>query len=243
MSDPSDASGARHRRRRDPRLGDSSAPITNLAVLAAAATAVIAGFVILRSVTDPEAGSDEPASDLATTVATPTSTAVTAAPVTTIGRSESTTTTTTTVAPSVSKPDATVVVVNASGVDRSATAMAADLAADGYTTAPVANSTGPYLDRSVIYYVDGDVTSLAVARLLATQIPTARTMPMPRPPPLDRPLGQAKVALMLGTDAAGRPLAELAPDQPGQLLPPQTRHAAAGTGLETDELWRDPPAA
>jgi LytR cell envelope-related transcriptional attenuator len=212
VSDASDPSGARHRRRRDPTLGDSRAPITTFVVLAAAATAVIAGFLILRSVTDPKADADEPASELASTVAAPTSTTVAAAPATTTDPPTSTTTTTTTGAPSASKSDATVVVVNASGVDRSATAMSDELSAHGYTTAPVANSTGPYLDRSVVYYVDGDDTSLAVARLLADQIPTALTMPMPKPPPLDRPLDQATVALMLGRDAAGRPLAELAPD-------------------------------
>jgi hypothetical protein len=33
---------------------------------------------------------------------------------------------------------------------------------------------------------------------------------MPDPPPLDRPLNGATVALMLGTDAAGHSLADLA---------------------------------
>ena len=103
-------------------------------------------------------------------------------------------------------------VVNASGVDRSATAMSDDLSADGYTTAPVANTTGPYLENSVIYYLSGDDSALGVAQLIAEQIPTARTLPMPQPPPVDRPLEGATVALMLGQDAAGRPLAELETD-------------------------------
>ena len=102
-----------------------------------------------------------------------------------------------------------VVVANASGVDGSATAMTRDLAADGYTVAPVANTTGPPLERSIIYYLETSPASLGVARLLAEQIPTAQTLPMPQPPPLDRPLNGATVALMLGSDAAGRPLAEL----------------------------------
>ena len=98
-------------------------------------------------------------------------------------------------------------VANASGVDGSATAMTADLAAAGYTTAPVANATGPRLEQSIIYYLNEDPASLAVARLLAEQIPTAQTLPMPEPPPLDRPLSGASVALLLGRDAAGRELA------------------------------------
>jgi len=90
--------------------------------------------------------------------------------------------------------------------------MTAELAAAGYTTAPVANATGPRLERSVIYYLAGDPTSVAVARLLAEQIPSAQTLPMPRPPPLDRPLNRATVALMLGRDVAGRPLGPPPPD-------------------------------
>ena len=204
MTDPSGASNG-HLRRRAPRVGDSRAPVTTVVVLGAAAIAVIAGLLILRSITSPPAGSDEVVSDVATTVTSP--------PVSTTGPPPTTTTTTTststTVAPSASKSAATVVVANASGVNRSATAMANELAADGYTTAPVANSTGPRLERSIIYYVEGDPASLGVARLLAEQIRTAQILPMPQPPPLDRALNRATVALMLGRDAAGRSLAEL----------------------------------
>jgi hypothetical protein len=87
--------------------------------------------------------------------------------------------------------------------------MTNDLTADGYVTAPVANATGPRLEQSIIYYVEGNPAAQGVARLLAQQIPSAQTLPMPQPPPLDRPLNRATVALLLGTDAAGRPLAEL----------------------------------
>ena len=185
-------------------------------MLVAAAVAVLAGFVVLRSITDQVdgseniVGSDNAASDVATTT-------VTAAPMSTAARPLSTTTTTTTttsttVASSAAKSDAIVVVANASGVDRSATAMIAELAAEGYTTAPVANTTGPRLERSIIYYLVEDPASLAVARLLAEQIPTAQTLAMPEPPPLDRPLNGATVALLLGRDAAGRSLAELQND-------------------------------
>jgi cytoskeletal protein RodZ len=198
-------------RERGPRLGDSRAPVTNVMVLAAAAIAVIAGFAILRSVTNETPGSDDAATTVVT--ATATTTAATAAAVSTTAPPATTTTsTTTTVAPTADKTDAIIVVANASGVDRSATAMTDELSADGYTTAPVANSTGPRLQRSIIYYVRGNEGALGVARLLATQIPTARTLPMPDQPPLDRPLDEATVVLLLGRDAAGRPLAELATD-------------------------------
>jgi hypothetical protein len=197
------ASGSHPRPRRAPKLGDSRSPGTTLVVLALATVAVIAGFVLLRSITHQTVRSaDAIVAATTTTVAAPAST-LNLTPVT------STTSTTTTVAPSAAKSDATVVVANASGVGGSATAMIAELAAAGYTMAPVANGTGPRLDQSVIYYLESDPRALGVAQLLAQQIPTAQTRPMPQPPPLDRPLNAATVALMLGKDAAGRSLAEL----------------------------------
>ncbi len=194
------------RSRRPPRAGDSRAPVTTIVVLTVAAVAVIAGLFILRSVTDQPAGSEPVAGDVApTSAAAPVST--TPVPATTVAAT-TTTTTTTTIARTASRSDAVVVVANASGVGGSATAMATALAAAGYTTAPVANSTGPRLERSVIYYVAGDAAAQGVAGLLAQQIPTAQTQPMPATPPLDRPLGSATVALLLGLDAAGRPLGQ-----------------------------------
>ena len=194
------------RARRPPRAGDSRAPVTTIVVLSAAAVAVIAGLVILRSVTDQPVGSDPAAGDVAPTTAAPASTSP--APTTTVAPATTTTTTTTTTVRTASRSDAVVVVANASGVGGSATAMATALAAAGYTTAPVANSTGPRLERSIIYYVAGDAAAQGVAGLLAQQIPTAQTQPMPAAPPLDRPLGSATVALLLGLDAAGRPLGQ-----------------------------------
>jgi cytoskeletal protein RodZ len=203
-------------RRRTPRLGDRGAPVTTVAILVAAAVAVIAGFLVLRSITDQVdgpgniVGSDNAASDEATATVTTAPMSAAARPLSTT--TTTTTTTSTTVASSAAKSDAIVVVANASGVDRSATAMIAELEAAGYTTAPVANTTGPRLERSIIYYLEEDPASLAVARLLAGQIPTAQTLAMPEPPPLDRPLNGATVALLLGRDAAGRSLAELQND-------------------------------
>ncbi len=183
--------------------------MATIIVLTAAAVAVVAGFLILRSVTDSTAGSEEEIGDAATTTLTATQASTTSVSPSTTTAATTTSTTTTTVAPAASKSDAIVVVANASGVGGSATAMTAALAADGYTTAPVANSTGPRIERSIIYYLESDPAALGVAHLLAAQIPTAQVLPMPDPPPLDRPLNRATVALLLGTDAAGRPLAGL----------------------------------
>jgi hypothetical protein len=181
-----------------------------MTVLAAAAVCVVIGFFILRSITGP-AGPDDSISAGATTDGSAPTTSI-AAPPTTAASTTSTSTTTTTTLPTVAKSAAPIMVANASGVDRSATAMAAELDAAGYTTAPVANGTGPRLERSIIYYVAGDPTPRGVARLLAEEIPTAQVLPMPQEPPLDRSLGDATVALILGRDAAGRSLAELQED-------------------------------
>ncbi|MET0448158.1 MAG: LytR C-terminal domain-containing protein [Ilumatobacteraceae bacterium] len=206
MTESSDGHGERRLRRRSLARGDSRGLAPTLVLLVAAAGAVVAGFVILRSVTDQTVATGDSVAVLGTTTASTT-------PVSTIVLPTSTTTpATTTTAPSASKSDATVVVANASGVGGSATAMTAELVADGYTVAPVANSTGPELDQSIIYYLPNDAGALGVARLLAAQIPTAQTLPMPTVPSLDRPLGAATVALMLGRDAAGKPLGDPVPN-------------------------------
>jgi hypothetical protein len=202
MTAPAGAGDGRRPPRRAPRLGEGQAPFTTVVVLLVAAGAVIAGLVIFRSIDETVGSAD---ASTATTVAAP---STISAPASTAAPSTTTTSTTTT-APAVAKSDATVVVANASGVGGSASAMDADLVADGYTTAPVANATGPRLQRSIIYFVGSDPAAFAVARLLADQIPTAQTLPMPDPPPLDRPLAGATVALLLGADAAGRELADL----------------------------------
>jgi cytoskeletal protein RodZ len=197
-------------RRRTPSRGDSRAPVATITVLALAAAAVIAGFLILRSVTaQPAADEVSGASTHATATVAATAPPTTGAATTTSTTAAPTTTSTTTTVPGPAKSDATVVVANASGVGGSATKMTAQLAANGYTTAPVANATGPRLDHTVIYYVAADPAAQGVARLLAAQIPSAQTLPLPDPPPLDRPLNRATVVLMLGRDTAGRPLAQL----------------------------------
>ncbi len=179
-------------------------------MLALAVVAVIAGLLILHSVTEHSIAREEGGADAiagAATSAPPTTTAATATSTTAAPTTTSATTTTTTT-PGAAKSAATVVVANASGIGGSATKMTAQLAANGYLTAPVANATGPRLDQSVIYYVASDPPAQGVARLLAAQISSAQTLPLPNPPPLDRPLNRATVVLLLGRDVAGRPLAQ-----------------------------------
>jgi len=195
--------------RRPPRVGEGRSPLTTAVVLGCAAAAVIAGLVILRSVTASPGIADPAVADTAPVVASPPSSpAPTTTPSTTSTAATTTTTTTTTSVPA-ARSDATIVVANASGVQGSATAMADELEVAGYTVAPVANAPGQRIEQSIIYVVATDPKAAGVAGLLAQQIPTAQTLPMPAQPPLDRPLAGATVALLLGRDVAGRPLATL----------------------------------
>jgi hypothetical protein len=184
-----------------PRVGDSRAPITTLIVLAVAAVAVIIGFVILSSISG-----ESTRSPTAETVSAP----ATSTPISVVDIPTAAPTTTTVAAPTAGKGDAPLLVVNASGVRGSATTMLAQLAADGYAAKKLANAKGGRLEQTVVYYVAGDAAAESVARLLATQIRQAQVQPMPDPPPIDRPLNGATVALMIGRDIAGRSLAELA---------------------------------
>jgi hypothetical protein len=186
---------------RAPRVGDSRAPVTTIIVLAAGIVAVVIGFVILSSISG-DSTSPEPG---VTTTA-----AATPPPISIVGIPTAAPTTTIIAGPTAGKGDAPLLVVNASGVGGSATSMLAELAADGYATSKVANSKGARLDQTVVYFIAGDAAAEGVARVLATQIPQAQVQPMPDPPPIDRPLNGATVALLIGRDIAGRSLADLA---------------------------------
>jgi hypothetical protein len=196
-----DLSGGRRRPPRPPRVGDSRSPVTTIVVLAVGAVAVIVGLVILFSITGDSTPSE---TNEATTVA------LTTTPISLVDIPTFAPTTTAPAVPTAAKTDATVLVVNASGVGGSASSMLAQLAADGYSASVVANMTGGRLEQSAVYFVAGDAKAEGVAHLLATQIPQAQVQPMPDPPPIDRPLNGATVALMIGRDIAGRSLADLA---------------------------------
>jgi hypothetical protein len=199
-------------RRRSPRVGDSGSPVGSTLSIVLAVLAVIAGFLILRAITDDDDGDDDVGAiptdgATVTTAATgvPTETTVAATP-TTVGRVTT---------------GATVVVANASGVGGSAGAMSTALQTAGYTMGTPGNSTGEQLATSIVYYVAGDAAAQAVASSVATDMGSIAVAEMPQPPPIDSGLGTATVLVMLGTDTAGKTLADL---NPTAVTPP----AAAG---------------
>jgi hypothetical protein len=192
--------------RRSPRGGDSGSPVGSTLSIVLAVIAVIAGFLILRAITDDDDGGDAVTPESTPTAGSGASTVPGAGSVAVDPAA-----TTTTAPPAPVKTGATVLVANASGVGGSAGAMSTALTTDGYTLAaePTNSNLGAPLTASVVYYVDGDPAAQAVATTLGVTMGNVQVAPMPIPPPIDSELGTSTVLLMLGTDAAGKTLADL----------------------------------
>jgi hypothetical protein len=190
--------------RRSPRVGDSGSPVGSTLSIVLAVIAVIAGFLILRAITDDDDGD-------AGTGITPGATEITTSGTGTVagGSSPVTGGTPASTATPVAKSAATVVVANASGISGSAAGMTQALTGAGYTLGEPGDATGADLTATVVYYVDGDATAQAVATLVATDLGGVQTGPMPIPPPIEQGLGSGTVLVMVGTDTAGKTLADL----------------------------------
>jgi hypothetical protein len=185
--------------RKSPRQGVGGSPVGSTLSIVLAVVAVVAGFLILRNITDDDDGTtaDDPAA------------------------TESTTTTldvslvTTTVAPAPTTPPivtegATVVVANASGVPGSAGRMSTALGGAGFTMAEATNATSAQLEQSVVYYDPAVAAAQAVAGSVATMMGGLTVEPVPTPPPIEGgALNGSGVVVMLGTAQADKTLEEL----------------------------------
>ena len=213
MTDVPDGSGQIPRR--SPRVGDGGAPVSGALAIVLAVVAVVAGFLILRSISDggtdsadfpaPAAGS--PAGDSPDDDSTES---------TEPGESVPTLPATTTVPPII-VDGASVVVANANGTSGSASAMSRAIEAGaGFAVVDPTNasSTIPDLDETVIYFDPADPEAQDVANSVARVLGgVASVSPLPETPPTaDGTLNGAQVLLMLGKDKANKTLAELAPD-------------------------------
>lgn len=210
MTDGPDGSGQIPRR--TTRVGDGGAPVSGALAIILAVVAVVAGFLILRSISDGgetaldfegsgSGSASDPAND-GTGGTTP-------------EESIATLPTTTTLPPIVTE-GASVVVANANSVGGSASAMSRALETTyGFTMVDPVNSSDAIgsLDDSVIYFEPSVPAAQDVANSLATVLGGVNTVaPMPDPPPTrDGTLNDADVLLMLGDDKAGKTLAELNP--------------------------------
>jgi hypothetical protein len=212
MSDMTDASGQMPRR--NPRVSDGGAPVSGAVAIVLALVAVVAGFLILSSISDggdnaldfPVDSSNSSGDDgdaTATTVDPSATTVATLAPATTV--------------PTVVTEGASVLVANANNVGGSAGQMQRALeTGPGFTVAGAVNASTSVgtLDSSVIYYVEANTQAQPVAESLGEVLGgVSDILPMPdTPPTADGDLMGADVLLMLGNDKAGKTLEELNPD-------------------------------
>jgi hypothetical protein len=169
-----------------------------------AVVAVVAGFLILRSIFDDDDGGSA--------IEPPDTTIAVGATTTSSGATTPTTTPVTTVPPRVTS--ATVIVANASGVGGSAAGMSTALEGAGYTLAEPTDGSGADIDTSVVYFVRSAPGARETAQSVARDLGGVRARRMPAEIPVEGgDIGDATVLVMLGTDAAGKTLAELNPTQ------------------------------
>ncbi|MDJ0770950.1 MAG: LytR C-terminal domain-containing protein [Ilumatobacter sp.] len=215
MSEVPDGSGQMPRRA--PRAGDGGAPVSGALAIVLAVVAVVAGFLILRSISD---GGDTPL-DFDTSAAADSDDAdggddETDDDATAGGTTVPTLPPTTTVPPIVTA-GADVIVANANGVGGSASSMTRALETGaGFTLVDPTNASSTIgdIEESVIYYDAANAAAQSVAESLGRVLGGVGTVaPMPETPPtIDGELNGAGVLLMLGNDKAGKTLAELAPE-------------------------------
>lgn len=210
MSDVPDGSGPIPRRT---RVGDGGAPVSGALAMVLAAVALVAGFFILRSISDGgDRALDLPGTGTETDGSTDPGDGDGEATTTTVAAA----TTTTTEAPLVTT-GASVIVANANGVGGSAGGMSRTLEAAGFTMVDPANasSTVPVLETSVIYFDPNIAGAQAVAdsvnRVLGGDLQVSALQGTP--PTDDGSMNGAGVLLMLGTDKANKTLDELNPSQ------------------------------
>jgi hypothetical protein len=169
-----------------------------------AVVAVVAGFLILRSIFDDDDGGSA--------IEPPDTTIAVGATTTTGDGTTPTTTPATTTPPRVTS--GTVIVANASGVGGSAAAMSTALEGAGYTLGEPTDASGADIDTSVVYFVRGAPGARETAASVAADMGGIRARRMPAEIPVSGgDIGDATVLVMLGTDAAGKTLAELNPTQ------------------------------
>ena len=184
--------------RKTPRQGIGGSPVGSTLSIVLAVVAVVAGFLILRNITDDDDGAS-PDADGAATGETTTTTIDLALATTTLVPA-------TTVPPIVTE-GATVVVANASGVPGSAGRMSTALGAAGFTMAEATNATSAQLEQSVVYYDPAVAAAQAVAGSVATMMGGLAVEAVPTPVPIEGgSLDGSGVVVMLGTAQADKTL-------------------------------------
>ncbi len=203
MSDATDGSGPIPRR--VPRAGDGGAPVSGALAIVLAVVAIVAGFLILKSISDGDSSIGSPAGavpavdETTTTTIDPTGAAATLPPTTTV--------------PPLVTTGATVMVANANGIRGSAGAMSTALEIVGFAMASPGDANLSDLAQTIVYYNAAVPASQAVADSVARSLGGASVLPLPEgtPPVASGTTNGADVLLMLGLDKANKTLAELNP--------------------------------
>ena len=227
MSDPTDPGGVgaaqAERGARGTRIGDSGSPVGSPLTIVLAVIAVVAGFLIFRTL-DNGSSAGAPPDPGAIVLDDTTTTVAGQAPGTT---APGATTSTTAFVPV--RSGATVIVANASRVPGSAGRMTTALDTAGYTTADATDAdpdiVNTPISKTIVYYSVG--VDMNLVNTLARDLGGATIQPMPSTIPVSgHTLGTATVAVMLGTDMADKPLARA-------LAPGVTAPTAVGTATTT----------
>jgi hypothetical protein len=190
---------------------DGGAPVTGALTVVLAIVAVVAGFLILRSLSNNDSVSSGPSTG-------GTETSVSTAPIdsTPITPAESTTTTTT--EPELVTEGATVIVANANTVNGSAGAMTRELEAAGFTMGTPTNAAGSYgkPDQTVIYFDESVPAAQAVAESVGRSLGgVAGISPVAVPAPTESGELDGDVLVMLGNDKANKTLEDLQAEAAG----------------------------
>jgi hypothetical protein len=99
--------------------------------------------------------------------------------------------------------DASVYVVNASGVSGAATQTVNSLTDAGFAIAAEPGDGPSASDTTIVYFLDPSTELLATRVAAFLDVPLTQVQPLPDPPPFDVP-GDAGVAVALGSDVASR---------------------------------------
>jgi hypothetical protein len=206
MSDVSEGSGPIPRRM--PRASDGGAPASGALAIVLAVVAVVAGFFILRSISDDgDRQLDIQSPAAAGDAVTPTDSA---APGTTAAPLPAATT-----EPPLVTAGATVVVANANGIKGTASSMSTALQIAGFTMGEPSNKSEGIddLDITQIWYDPAQPAAQQVAESVNRALGGGLAVtPLAGPPPVDSgTINGAGVLVMLGKDKANKTLEELNP--------------------------------
>jgi hypothetical protein len=212
--------------RRPSRSGEGGAPVSGALTIVLAVVAVVAGFLILRSITnDDGTASTTPGGNVPVTTPVDTTPAVTDPP------------TTTTTLPQRVTDGASVVVANANGVNGSAGQMSRALEAAGYAMGDATNAAASIgqLQATVIYFAADVPAAQAVAESVNRDLGGDVSISALQPPaPTSDGSVDGDVLVMLGNDKAGKTLEELAPATAGN-GPAVTSPEVSGDEAEVED--------